>query len=79
VHTSLQLYAQATAAAKAGDAATADARRSAALTQLRMALPLAARAANSDGTWQPLMATLSESNRVPEAYLVQALAAQCPG
>jgi hypothetical protein len=50
-----------------------------ALDQMRAALPLAAVAANEDTTWQPLEATLSESNRVPLRYLLSALAAQCAG
>ena len=37
----------------------------------------AAEAAGDDTTWQPLVATLSESNRVPLNYLLPALAAQC--
>jgi hypothetical protein len=48
-----------------------------AYNQLRMALPIAAEAANSDGQWQALMTTVSESNRVPEATLEPALVAQC--
>ncbi|MGO9334640.1 MAG: hypothetical protein ACLQCU_11455 [Acidimicrobiales bacterium] len=50
-----------------------------ALDQMRAALPLAAVAANADTTWQPLEATLSESNRVPLRYLLPALADQCAG
>ncbi len=48
-----------------------------AYVQLLAALPIAAQAANSDGQWQALMTTLSESNRVPESTLVVALNAQC--
>jgi ABC-type phosphate/phosphonate transport system substrate-binding protein len=77
VETSLRLYAQANAAALSGQAALAAQRRSSALEQLRIALPLASNAASSDGEWQPLMATLSESNRVAEVYLVDALTQQC--
>lgn len=44
---------------------------------LREALPLAALAAGTSGRWQALQATLSESNRVPESYLVTALEQQC--
>jgi hypothetical protein len=50
-----------------------------ALDQVRAALPLAAEAAGEDTTWQPLVATLSESNRVPLHFLLPALAAQCAG
>ncbi len=63
-----------------GPAATgglASERRAAALTPLRAALPLAALAASSDGQWQALEATLSESSRVPESDLVSALEAEC--
>ena len=45
--------------------------------QLRAALPIAAQAAFQDGQWQALMTTISESNRVPESTLVDALKAQC--
>jgi hypothetical protein len=45
--------------------------------QLRAALPIASQAAFQDGQWQALMTTISESNRVPEATLVNALKAQC--
>ncbi|MGA3148086.1 MAG: hypothetical protein ABSF33_11485 [Acidimicrobiales bacterium] len=45
--------------------------------QLRAALPIAAQAAFHDGQWQALMTTISESNRVPESTLVDALTAQC--
>ena len=66
--------------ASVGPAATgsrASERRAAALTPLRAALPLAALAASSDGQWQALEATLSESSRVPEFDLVSALDAEC--
>jgi ABC-type phosphate/phosphonate transport system substrate-binding protein len=79
VETSLRLYAEAVADQRAGDAARASSERAQALSQLRLALPLAARAVNADGTWQPLEATLSESNRVPEGNLVTALTDQCQG
>ncbi len=79
VERSLQLYAASVAEQHAGNAALASSERSQALSELRLALPLAARATNADGTWQPLEATLSESNRVPEANLVTALTAQCQG
>lgn len=44
---------------------------------LRSALPLAALAASTDGTYEPLQTTLSESNRVTEGTLVHALRAEC--
>lgn len=48
-----------------------------AYNQLRAALPIAAEAAYDDEQWQALMTTVSESNRVPETYLVGALQQQC--
>jgi hypothetical protein len=48
-----------------------------AYVELLSALPIAAQAASQDEQWQALMTTLSESNRVPEATLVDALTAQC--
>jgi hypothetical protein len=54
-----------------------------ATAELRLALPLAAAADANDGTWQPLEATLSESNRfgsgasMNEGNLTSALSAQC--
>ena len=51
--------------------------RSSALAELRTALRPAALAGSSDGKWQALMATLSESSRVPEGLLTSALQAQC--
>jgi hypothetical protein len=51
--------------------------RASALGELRDALRPAALAGSSDGDWQALMATLSESSRVPENLLVPALNAQC--
>lgn len=71
---SLSLYAQST---KTSDAALAEKDRARALSLLRQALQPAALAGSNDGDWQALMATLSESNRVPESKLVSALSAQC--
>jgi len=51
--------------------------RSHAQVELRAALRPAALAGSSDGNWQALMATLSESSRVPENLLIPALNAQC--
>ena len=59
------------------DPTTAAALRQQAYLELRTALPIAAEAAFHDGQWQALMTTLSESSRVPEATLVDALGAQC--
>jgi hypothetical protein len=60
-----------------GTSPQAQADASASMAQLRAALPIAAIAAGQSAHWQALMTTLSESSRVPEAYLVQALTAQC--
>ncbi len=51
--------------------------QTAALIQLRYAEPIAADATTDSTQWQALMATLSESSRVPEAHLIHALTAQC--
>lgn len=46
-------------------------------TELRLALRPASLAASGDGDWQALAATLSESSRVGEGNLVQALSDEC--
>ena len=73
VGTSLSLLDQASHA----DGRSATALDEQAYLQLREALPLAAEAADANSQWQALMTTISESNRVPEHYLVTALRAQC--
>lgn len=70
---SLVLYARSQHAAPA----LARSESARALGALRSALQPAALAASNDGQWQALEATLSESSRVPESYLVTALSAQC--
>ncbi|MBO0713428.1 MAG: hypothetical protein J2O39_00460 [Acidimicrobiales bacterium] len=57
--------------------ATAARMQARALAELRAALQPASLANATSGMWQPLMATLSESNRVPEANLIAALRQQC--
>jgi hypothetical protein len=79
VHSSISEYSASVQAGRSGDGAKARKDASSALTDLRLALPLAAQAAGSDGDWQPLMADLSESNRVPERNLIPGLTAQCAG
>ena len=74
VQRSISLYR--TAAADAPGPAQ-QAAASAALAELRLALPLAATAAGEAPQWQALMTTLSESSRVPESDLVSALQQQC--
>jgi hypothetical protein len=74
VATALALFSRARAEGTSPQAATDSA---ASVAQLRAALPAASLAAGQSAQWQALMATLSESGRVPEVYLVQALGAQC--
>ena len=74
VDRSLTLLAE---SARQTDAGTATQLRQQAYRQLRQALPITAEAAYSDGQWQALMTTVSESNRVPESTLVDALRVQC--
>ena len=57
--------------------ATAARMQAQALAELRTAVQPASLANATSGVWQPLMATLSESSRVPEANLVNALRQQC--
>jgi hypothetical protein len=61
----------------AASSAAPDAARNKALAELRVALSPAAIAAAESSDYQALAATLSESSRVPESDLVQALSAQC--
>jgi hypothetical protein len=74
INRSISLLKESDLEADHGDAAQL---KQQAYDQLRTALPIAAEAAYSDGQWQALMTTVSESNRVPEATLVGALQAQC--
>jgi len=74
VDRSLSLLTQ---ASKQSDTTVAAQLQEKAYIQLRQALPIAAQAAFRDGQWQALMTTVSESNRVPEKTLVDALRAQC--
>jgi hypothetical protein len=78
---SISLYNESLKAATPALAKTLAAKATA---ELRLALPLAASADSNDGTWQPLEATLSESNRFgsgPHAFnegeLTTALSSQC--
>jgi hypothetical protein len=74
VDRSLTLYQ---ASLHASDAAAARAKQSEAMAELRDALPLASTAAGQAGQYQALMATLTESDHLPESLLVHALGAQC--
>jgi hypothetical protein len=69
----LALFARAQASPPGHD----DADLNDSLAELRAALPIAAVAAGQSAHWQPLMTTLSEVSRVPEAYLVHALGSEC--
>ncbi len=57
--------------------AVATAQQSQAVAQLRDALPMAATAAGEAGQYQALMATLAESDHLPESLLVHSLGEQC--
>ena len=47
------------------------------ISELRVALPLAAAANSDDGSWNSLMTTISEGATVDEGHLVPSLRAQC--
>ena len=74
VERSLTLYE---ASLHATSPAVATAQQAQAVTQLRDALPIASTAAGEAGQYQALMATLAESDHLPESLLVHALSAQC--
>ncbi len=74
VERSLTLYK---ASLHAASPAAATAQQAQAVTQLRDALPIASTAAGEAGQYQALMATLAESDHLPESLLVHALSAQC--
>jgi hypothetical protein len=74
VEQSLTLYQ---ASLHASSPAEVSAKQSEAMAELRDALPLASTAAGQAGQYQALMATLEESDHLPESLLVHALGAQC--
>jgi len=74
VEASLTLYR---ASLHAPSPAVATAQQSQAANQLRDAMPIAATAAGEAGQYQALMATLAESDHLPESLLVHALSEQC--
>ena len=74
VDKSLALFKRAEQAPTQAEANTLGER---AYVELRYALPLAAKAAASDGQFQALMTTLSETNRVGEQHLITSLRDQC--
>ena len=70
----LNLYRE---AQRSADPAVQRRDETASLVDLREALRPAALAAGEDTDWQALEATLSETSRVPEADLIEALQSQC--
>jgi lipid A disaccharide synthetase len=48
-----------------------------AISELLKATPLASRATSIDGSWNPLMTTINEAERVPLANLVASLTRLC--
>ena len=74
VERSIALYQASLHASTPGKAAT---QQSQALTELREALPIASTAAGEAGQYQALMATLAESEHLPESLLVHSLGEQC--
>ena len=59
------------------DPTTAAQKLQQAYNQLGEALPLAAQATSDDGSWNELMTTIQEGNRVSEGYLIPSLRASC--
>ncbi len=51
--------------------------RANAMSELLKATPAAAAATSADGSWNPLMTTINEAERVPLAQLVPALTRLC--
>ncbi|NNN01695.1 MAG: hypothetical protein HKL86_07695 [Acidimicrobiaceae bacterium] len=47
------------------------------MSELLKATPAAAAATSADGSWNPLMTTINEAERVPLAQLVPALTRLC--
>jgi hypothetical protein len=74
VERSLTLYRSSLHAASP---ALVTAQQAQAVNQLRDALPIASTAAGEAGQYQALMATLAESDHLPESLLVHALGEQC--
>lgn len=58
-------------------AAQRDGLQAQALSRLLKATPFAARATSIDGTWNPLMTTINEAERVPLADLAASLERLC--
>jgi hypothetical protein len=75
IDASLRTYAKATAAGVTPQAATT--LMSKAQSQLLAALPDAANATSIDGSYNSLMTTIQEADRVPEGLLVPSLRRQC--
>jgi len=75
VHQALVL--QARSEAPGMSAASRNALENQALSELLKGTPAAARATSSDGSWNPLMTTINEAERVPLADLVASLTRLC--
>ena len=74
VSRSIALYQQ---AERLTNNAMANKLRKEAISELVSAEAEAGQAALASSRWQALMATVSESSRVPESYLIHALTRQC--
>ena len=75
VDRALKLQAQSEAAGLS--ASNRSALQADALSELLKATPAAAAATSADGSWNPLMTTINEAERVPLAQLVPALTRLC--
>ena len=75
VHRALVLQAQSDD--KGLSANARDILRGRAMSELLKASPSAAAATSSDGSWNPLMTTISEAERVPLENLIPALTRLC--
>lgn len=74
IEVSLKTFERSQTATSAADASRLAAQ---AQSQLLSSLSFAAQATSADGSFNALMTTVSEANRVPEKYLIPALRRQC--
>ncbi|MBU6515576.1 MAG: hypothetical protein KGL23_06835 [Acidobacteriota bacterium] len=75
VHRALALQAKSDQAGLSADERAT--LRGRAMSELLKATPSAAAATSSDGSWNPLMTTISEAERVPLVNLIPALTRLC--
>ncbi len=75
VHKAIALYDESLRPNR--DAAERDALAARAMATLMAATPAAAQATSADGTWNPLMTTINEAERVPLGNLVASLTRLC--